>query len=193
MKLVAITGFDGAGKSSLIKSLLEGHSNMAEVSIWDALDGSIFTSKKEVDTYLTKLSGEARTLFLAHALSEAVNRGLKKDVDVLLLNGYYFKYFCSELALGAPSELINMLIPLFPKPDLTIFLDIPFTISAQRKARFSQYECGLQGPSEDNFLKFQKEIRRYVDYFPKDDWMILDASKSQETIIELTENQLNQL
>ena len=105
MKLIAITGTDGTGKSTLCRNLCAKYSTFKEVSIWDAMSGSLFHSKKDIDEYLCSLSANARLLFLSHALIQALDMAGKSKVEVLLLNGYYYKYFASELALGADLEL----------------------------------------------------------------------------------------
>ena len=59
-KLIAITGNDGTGKSTLIAHLLNSHPEMREVSIWDPMSAGLFESKSEIDNYLCQLTPNAR-------------------------------------------------------------------------------------------------------------------------------------
>src|SRR5688572_30154606 len=126
-RLICITGMDGSGKSTLIKNLAAEIESAVVSNIWDIMDGGVenvpFGTKKEVDAYLCALTPDSRLLFLAHLLKFSYDKAMRTNAKFILLNGYYYRYFATELALGANENLVNALMNEFPKPDLVIRID----------------------------------------------------------------------
>ena len=190
MRIIAITGADGTGKSTLCRKLCIEYPHFREVSIWDAMEGSLFHSKKDIDNYLCSLSSNARLLFLSHALIQALELGINSRADVLLINGYYYKYFASELALNADPELVDMMIATFPAPDLAIELVGDIKTNFSRKDKLSRYECGLQTPSLETFKGFQKKVIANFQTFDRKGWITIS---SKLTIDEVFNESLNSI
>lgn len=186
-KLIAITGTDGTGKSTLIAHLLKNHANMREVSIWDPMSAGLFESKDAIDRYLCSLNANARVQFLSHALTQALKSAMDSDSEVLLLNGYFYKYFASELALGADLDLVHSLIRSYKTPNLVIKLEANLSTTSKRKKRYSRYECGCQDPRVENFLSFQERVLPLWNTFNASDWGIISAELAQEVILEQAE------
>ncbi len=182
MKLIAITGTDGTGKSTLCQNLCAKYPNFREVSIWDTMDGFLFHTKKDIDTYLCALSANARLLFLSHALMQALDKARGSKAETLLLNGYYYKYFASELVLGANSILVTKLIDAFPVPDLIVELVGNPKVSFARKDTLSRYECGLQPPSFETFEAFQKKVIIQFQTFDRKDWKTISSILSIDEV-----------
>lgn len=176
MKLIAITGLDGTGKSTLCRNVCRKFPKFRTVSIWDTMDGSLFHTKKDIDTYLCTLSANARLLFLSHALMQALDKALKSDAETLVLDGYYYKYFASELALGANATLVKKLMEAFPVPDLVIKLVSDPTVSYAQKDMLSSYECGLQTPSLEKFKAFQERVAFEFQQFERTNWKTIPAT-----------------
>ena len=184
-KIICITGADGTGKSTLINSLREKNSSIVVSEIWDALEGNkLFKSKRDVDNYLCTLTPESRLLFLAHARKYSIDKVLGSDAPVVILNSYYYKYFATEAALGATSNLVEILIAAFPKPDVVLRLVLPISESVKRKTVFSRYECGLADiPSSVNFCTFQAKALMMWNVFDQSDWHEIDSGDSKEKIL----------
>lgn len=182
MRLIAITGTDGTGKSTLCRNLCAKYATFKEVSIWDAMNGSLFHSKKDIDNYLCSLSANARLLFLSHALIQALDLAKKSRAEVLLLNGYYYKYFASELALGADKELVKKMIGIFTKPEINIELSGDPKVTFSRKEKLSRYECGLQVPSMETFQEFQKRVLVEWGFFDRSEWNIISSEDSIDEV-----------
>lgn len=187
-KIVCITGMDGTGKSTLIRSLKPDFPNAQIATIWDAFtqsdNGLAFESKQAIDEYLCRQGPDARLMFLAHAMKQALDIALMTNPELLFVNGYYYKYFASELALGAPLKLVKALAKAFPTPDLVLHLELPIALAAARKTRWSRYECGLQQtPSQEGFVGFQQKVKPNWKYFETDDWLPLAATKSPESLV----------
>ena len=181
-KLIVITGGDGSGKSTLINGLLAKSDQLREVSIWDAMDANLFKTKADIDNYLCTLTANARALFLAHALVQGLEKAHASSEAVLVANGYYYKYFASELALGADMELIKKLVSFCPKPDLVIKLEINSHSAFSRKERLSRYECGLHSPSEETFVAFQKQADVAWAHFDQAGWHVISGELPKETL-----------
>lgn len=183
-KMIVITGTDGSGKSTLIDALVESGIKAEVLSIWDALDESLFATKKDVDNYLCRLSPNARLLFLAHALLQSLEKAEQSSEKTVLFNGYYYKYFASEIALGASSDLVDKLMLLFPVPDLVINLEVDVELAISRKQKLSQYECGAQLPSKSSFIAFQKLATENWIRFNQSSWGIVNGNLSKVEVLE---------
>jgi thymidylate kinase len=164
---VVITGPDGSGKSTACSAVSESlkteFNSVAVCSIWDALAGqSVFSSKQGVGEYLTTLSGEARTLFLCHAMLQSLELALKKNTELVLIDGYFYKYVVSELAYGVPMDIIRGATLAFPKPRCTFYLNVTPEEAWKRKTRGSSgtsaYERGKGSDTEEAFLHFQNQM-----------------------------------
>lgn len=182
-KFITITGPDGSGKSTLMERLCKTNPNFREVSIWDAMQGGLFSSKQAIDDYLCSLDANARVLFLAHALKQSLF--LAKDHEILLLNGYYYKYFATELALGASVELVDDLITFFPPSDLVIRLNIPSEVSFDRKQKLSKYECGAREATKENFIDFQLRTQEHWKNFDQNNWVEIDGTLDRDEVYRL--------
>lgn len=190
-KLICITGIDGAGKSTLVELLAKELPSVQVANIWDLMDGDMpsapFNSKRDIDTYLCELTPDARLLFLAHALKYALDKAWEAGKDIVLFNAYFYKYFASELALGASMELVQYLINIFPKPDKVVMLDIPVPLASKRKSLFSRYECGLtRHTGEAAFVEFQSLAQLQWTNFDQSSFVRLDAAERVEHLLDKT-------
>ncbi len=179
-QLICITGSDGSGKSTLIEHLLMQFPKAVECTIWAALadpDIRLFSSKQSVDDYLCMLTPHARSLFLAHALLFSIEKALKTGAQHIFINAHYYKYFASELCLGADQKLITELITIFPKVHKTIFLNLSPEKAAERKIKFSRYECGCIQAGPAPFISFQNRCNPYLKEFIQPGWLLLNAAE----------------
>lgn len=188
-KLICITGMDGVGKTTLVKSLASILPSVHVSNIWDSMNGGIekipFNSQKDVDDYLCALTPDSRLFFLAHALKYAIDSALKSDKEIILLDGYYYKYFSTELALGASENLVFSLIKEFPKPDLVIHLDLPIEETIKRKDTMSRYESGLfSHPDKNHFIDFQKRALKQWNRFDREAWYVINTADSEAELLK---------
>lgn len=183
-KMIVITGIDGTGKSTLIKTILDTGFKAKEITIWDAMDPSVFQSKKQVGQFLSSLNSNARLLFLSHALVQAYEKAKQSDHEILIFNAYYFKYFASERVYGADKNLIASLISFFPKPDLVIELVLDEELCFERKNEVTAYECGFQQPDKESFIRFQSSVIKQWNEFDKTSWLTVSSLESPSSVAE---------
>jgi len=197
-KLICVTGPDGAGKTTQIARIAEGLSKRGKkkivpMTIWDMmLDPSTrgrvaFKSPGEVDSFLEILSPMSRMLFLSHCLYQALDLALARKPDVILANGYWYKYWATEVAHGGDAESMLDLMKVFPEPVLTFCLDIGAEEAFKRKAKLSGYETGFaQERTLEAFTTFQARARPPLERLAKEkSWIRLDGKEQASTLSEM--------
>lgn len=186
-RLICITGPDGSGKTTVIKALKSVFPEYIESTIWDALNHSevkLFSSKSDIDHYLGLMSAEARVMFLAHALKFATDESVNSNSEIIILNGYIYKYFVSEAARNCNRDLLLHLERSFPKPEKVIYLDTPLEVTADRKSHFSTYECGGSKMNDrDSFVDFQKRCQVEWTKYLRPDWNSVDGTMSPDKVL----------
>ena len=189
-QLICITGADGTGKSTLVHALAEKFPQAYVANIWDLLEEHhdlLFRSKRDIDQYLCALTPDARLLFLAHALKYSADKALRSGATTIFFNAYYYKYFATELALGASASLVKNLEAEFPRPHKVVRLLLDPKAAASRKQHFSRYECGAVAiPSAETFIRFQQQAAVAWKTFDTSGWKEVDASLSPELVLAHT-------
>ena len=183
MKLFVIEGVDGAGKSTQIKMLhdfLTQKGYNCEYMHFPRTDAPYFGeliarflrgefgSLNNVDPYLVAMlyAGDRKDA------SEIISNWLKEG-KIVLLDRYTYSniaYQCAKLHdVQSQDELMRWILSLefshfgIPKPDLNIFLDVPFAftekkLSAARTGDDRNYLNGTRDIHEES-LTFQKNVR----------------------------------
>jgi dTMP kinase len=183
MKLFVIEGVDGAGKSTQIKMLRDFfsgkgysceymHFPRTETPYFGELIARFlrgeFGSLNDVDPYLVAMlyAGDRKDA------SDIIVKWLKEG-KVVLLDRYTYSniaYQCAKLNdEKSRSELMNWILDLefshfaIPKPDLNIFLDVPFAFTEKKllNARIGDDRSYLNGTRDihEESLTFQKNVR----------------------------------
>lgn len=183
MRLIVIEGVDGAGKSTQIKMLQEFFSKMGyrnEYLHFPRTDAPYFGeliarflrgefgSLDQVDPYLVAMLYAGDRKDASELLKNWLNEG-----KVVLLDRYTYSniaYQCAKLNnLQAQDKLMRWILGLefthfcIPKPDLNIFLDVPFSftekkLTSARTGNDRNYLKGIRDIHEEN-LSFQKKVR----------------------------------
>lgn len=194
MRLIALTGIDGSGKSTQARRLVERlraqGQGVAACAVWDLLQGPASPGSSplggvgSIREYLAGLGSVARCLFVFHALHETMERARRQDLEILVLVGYWYKYAAVEAGLGTPTALLEELAGLFPEPEQTLWLDLPPEQAALRKQEFTRYECGGRSPSSESFQAFQAECRSRLEVMAgAGGWCRVDATRSEDEIL----------
>lgn len=183
MKLFVIEGVDGAGKSTQIKLLRDFfsekgysceylHFPRTEAPYFGELIARFlrgeFGSLKDVDPYLVAMlyAGDRKDA------SEIISNWIKAG-KIVLLDRYTYSniaYQCAKLQdIKAQDKLMNWILSLefdhfaIPRPDLNIFLDVPFSftekkLSDTRTGSDRSYLKGTRDIHEESMV-FQKKVR----------------------------------
>ena len=186
-KLICVTGIDGSGKSTLIEQLHERLPNSCIANVWQSLESSqtLFKSKDEIFQYLIGLTPDSRIYYLSHAIKYGMQKAEESGADIILIDGYVYKYFGPELVLGANEELVNQMISSFPMPDKVICLELDPSISFQRKDQVTAYECGFNNEvNEKTYTNFQNSIISKRAFFKTDDWEFIDSELGIENAVD---------
>lgn len=196
MKLITLMGADACGKDTQIAHLkkhLEAQSKKVQViTIWDSLkDFSEINDKKSlqeiVETFLLKYEAHARSFFLLSCLRNSFAK-LDPQNDVVLLNGFFQKYWASEMSYGVESALWEKNVETFKPADQVFYLKTPVEQCLERKTHWSAYEQGL-GQFCDNKKMvskeiFQKNLHSHLDHVAKsiNNLKIIDGGQSEVNV-----------
>lgn len=197
---ICLTGGDGSGKSTQIAGLrdvlITREISVGVVSIWDAFAdpevGAQMPVKDPSDIYgyLRLLGPNSRPLFLFHALHLALERAQTRHPSVLLLDGYWYKYFAAEVAHGADPAALRDLVASFPEPDVTFHLSISAEEALLRKSRRSDYEGGFTTDPRE-FVRFQSRTRGVLETLARElHWINVDAELPPAEITGLLVHQM---
>jgi thymidylate kinase len=190
--LICITGPDGSGKSTLIRHLQKVLGSSAIASIWDLMsdpalrDYVPFKEPQQVQDYLARLQPESRSMFLCHCLYESLNIAKKKKLRYILTDGYWYKYYATEKALGASPSYLEQLVSIFEAPSYLFYLHASETLTSNRKTSYSAYECGFaEELNKESFETFQaKSIENLRRLLAVRNPIYLDAVRSVEQNLE---------
>jgi dTMP kinase len=198
MKLFVIEGLDGAGKSTQIKLLSEYltakkyscqylHFPRTDSPWFGELIARFlrgeFGSLNDVDPWLVAMlyAGDRKDA------SELISGWLRKG-DMVLLDRYTYSnvaYQCAKLNdKSRQEELRSWILKLefehfsIPRPDLNIFLDVPFRftehkLTSERSGNDRNYLNGMKDIHESS-LEFQEKVRNmYLHVAGSDDKVVV--------------------
>jgi dTMP kinase len=213
MKLFVIEGVDGAGKSTQIKLLRDFfskkgynceylHFPRTETPYFGELIARFlrgeFGSLNDVDPYLVAMlyAGDRKDA------SSLISNWLSEE-KIVLLDRYTYSniaYQCAKLHdVSGQDKLMNWILSLefnhfaIPKPDLNIFLDVPFTFTENNltKARTGNDRDYLNGTRDihEESMVFQKKVRDiYLRVSESDDHLaVIDCSNSKGAMLTPSE------
>ena len=198
MKLFVIEGVDGSGKSTQLKLLgkfLTRKGYSCEFLHFPRTDAPYFGeliarflrgefgSLNEVDPYIVALlyAGDRRD-------ASEIIRGWLNKKKIVLLDRYTYSniaYQCAKIDdPEAQDKLMNWILNLefehfgIPKPDLNLFLDVPFSFTekklrSERSGIDRTYLKGIRDIHEES-LNFQKKVRDiYLKAARSDDRLVV--------------------
>lgn len=209
MKLFVIEGVDGAGKSTQIKLLRDFfakkgydceymHFPRTETPYFGELIARFlrgeFGSLNEVDPYLVAMLYAGDRKDAASMISNWLSQG-----KIVLLDRYTYSniaYQCAKLPeTNDQDNLMRWILSLefdhfaIPKPDINIFLDVPFTFTERNltKARTGDDRVYLNGTKDihEESMIFQKNVRDiYLRVSEYDEHLaVIDCSSDRGTML----------
>jgi dTMP kinase len=213
MKLFVIEGIDGAGKSTQIKLLSDYFSKKGyacEYLHFPRTDAPFFGELisrflrgefgllNDVDPYLVAMLYACDRKDASTMISTWLSEG-----KIVLLDRYTYSniaYQCAKLkSVPEQDKLMQWILSLefnhfdIPKPDLNIFLDVPFAFSAKnlsktRTGNDRKYLEGTRDIHEENMV-FQKMVRDiYIRVSRSDDQLaVIDCSNIKGDMLQSSE------
>ena len=170
MKFISISGADACGKDTQIDRLEKYFVKLGKKTQILSLDSSlkhfeeVLTHEQIADVHsilLLQFEPLARTLFLQSLIKNALDQ-IKPDTQIVIFNGYWYKFAASEAAYGVPLTFwTNSASDLFPKPDVSIHLQVPIETCFKRRRLWTPYEMGhgrYWGTPPLSFESFQTKV-----------------------------------
>ncbi len=189
VQYLVLTGSDGVGKSTLCSLLLQelqakfGVEKVALFSLWEYVQkGEICTVSKDALSFATSLSSRSRMSLLLFCFSRGLEllHAAHPHLEILLIDGYWFKYAANERARGVPPEEADLPFSLLPQADLVFYLQADPACLLKRKTTFTPYELGPESQGKSPQLQFQRfqqklngELMRMCDANPQ--WIPIHA------------------
>ena len=151
MRVITLMGADACGKDTqiaLLKSHFENAGNKVQViTIWDSLiDFNEVKDKKTlqaiIEIFLLNYEAHARSYFLMSCLKNSLAK-MDSSNDIVILNGFFQKYWASEMSYGVESDLWEKNSSEFSVSNIIFYLKAPVSACLSRKVSWSKYEQGL--------------------------------------------------
>ena len=206
--LIVLEGLDGAGKSTQIKALtalFEQRGAACEYLHFPRFDAPVFGeliarflrgefgSAAEVDPYLVALLYAGDRADAAKMIQDWLDEG-----KVVILDRYLYSnigYQCAKLPAGEErSRLMRWILDMeygyykIPRPDLSLFLDVPFAFTERRltEQRAGEDRTYLQGGTDihEASLTLQQQVREvYLETATMDPSLqVVDCSTEEGTM-----------
>lgn len=210
MGFIVIEGLDGAGKSTqvdLLTQYLSSKNKNFEYIHFPTMNSKIFGDLvarflrgefgglNEVNPYLVALLFAGDRFNLSSTINEWLNNGKTVINDRYVYSNIGFQ--CAKLqSENEQNELFNWILDLeynyfkIPKPDLSIFLDVPFEFTKKRleENRNGSDREYLKGKTDihEADLNFQDSVKKtYLRAIEKDDNFIrIDCANENGIILE---------
>ncbi len=196
MKIITLIGADASGKDTQIahlKNYFESNQkNVQVITIWDSLiDFAEIKDKRilqeTIETFLLKFEPHARSFFLMSCLKNSLEK-MDRNKDIVLLNGFYHKYWASELTYGVESELWQKNANVFGDSHQIFYLKTPTQTCLLRKNHWSKYEQGAgMALAGKTFTKesFQESLHQNLDRIAETirGLITIDGSKDEQIVM----------
>ena len=194
-KLIVIEGSDGVGRSTQVQHLVKSLSARGYPVRESGLKRSavIGRSLRAVMEHPT-VCPRTLALFYASDFAEMLERNIVPALSagfVVLADRYFFSLLARGSIRGVPLEWLEKIYQIALRPDLTIYLDCPPEVLAERSLRkrpeLDYWEAGLdlgrgQGLFQ-SFVSYQTSIRaRFRDLSETYGMVVVDAAQEEEAV-----------
>jgi thymidylate kinase len=196
--LINIVGGDGSGKTTQIEKLKTWLTDRFDCSVRimtkavtldvaaRSPDRRMFTRDYESLSreFIEHMTGIERPLFLYYLSAAGVCRHPPGKDEIVLLDGYWVKTYAAEAALGVDPDWLLNLGRGFPRPAVTILLDVLPEIAAGRLDTYKAYECGMRDPANAaSFIENQTAVCAHLHKLASSErWKIIEANGTPDEV-----------
>ena len=189
---ISLEGSEGAGKSSLIESLIQSFKDANKEFVFSKEPGATEEGQSIRNILLDKsidLDPYAETFLLLADRSQHVKKIIHPAIDkgIHVLTDRYIDstYAYQGAGRGINEDVLNYLFKMlnFPIPDLTIFLDIPVIEGLERVQ--SRGEMDRFEKEEITFFERIKESYLFRAKQEPERFFVIDARKTQDEVHKL--------
>jgi len=178
MLVVAFEGFSGSGKSTAIRALVRHFSaKKLKVGIVSIDSAKNFADLKKIEKQYPIIHQIRDFLFLVLRIQqgEKIEEMRKRGYNIVLIDRYVGSSCVFMKCGGFPNELISWLKKnIKPKPDITLFFDLPYTIAKKRKRSRSIKQI------DQSSLKMIEKT--YKSFAKKEKWKHINAHEQPEDV-----------
>ena len=174
---LAIEGTDGAGKSTLAKTIAE---RLSKRGITIAL---VASGMEAIDKAISELKNSGKYDMRAHFFLALANSIVTYNdhispaehdfsSTVFIFDRYFYTTVAYNAALGLDYTWCSEAAKAIPRPHKVIYCDLPVEKAAQRKKRYEEIETGFSsgGDEKASFYKYQSAVKdvyeRMIDEDP---------------------------
>ncbi len=120
---IAIDGFDGTGKTTLINSMIDRYSDSYTTSVERLIPTSVALFKRYANNtrnYVYKMSDQFRVMsYLWESyLRLELNKNIYEDPDLVFFDRWIFTNLTIPIDFGVDKSVVSHLIATIPKPDV---------------------------------------------------------------------------
>ncbi|WP_326549980.1 dTMP kinase [Micromonospora sp. NBC_01813] len=201
-KLIAVTGIDGAGKSTLAASLHEAYKDAGHEALLIGKRTVDVPSSRSLSQYLDAVnavvyrrdasvgqaSGDRYWLFALAAwytLQDqlVIRPALQTGVNVILDNTYHKILARYSVNPEVPTDLARQVFADLTRPDVVVFLHLPADEALRRKQQFTPLEAGRTGAEDEHFIAYQDHVTQALLALADESWASIDVSAKKPDVV----------
>jgi len=206
---VAVTGADGAGKTSLTTSVVAALRARGRVvsrrDRWDVMGHAAdFPAARFLPDDIgllrqcvTEMPAASRLLFLVWTMELALTGRRTEDSNTLILtDSYWMKHAASETVYGLDEAWVLSVCSGLPAATAVVYLRVDPVLAWQRRAdSVNAYECGMDPLcSRESFASHQAALRGVLDRWADQlDWHVVDADQPLAEVHRQVEKLVDEL
>jgi thymidylate kinase len=205
---IALAGCDGAGKTTQVGLLAASlRARRCVVEVVDKRDilrperapacRFIRPDLDDLNACVASMNATARALFWFWAVGVTLGDLTRDDGTdrVVVADGYWMKQAAAEVERGADEGWVLGLVSAFPRPDLTLYLDVEPHVALARKAERTIHERGGRAEGGAHaFVEHQRRVRaRLLAWRERFGWEKVDAGAPIEVVREAIDARVSAL
>lgn len=178
MLIIALEGIDGSGKTTVGKEL-EKYLRLKYPNLRILLTSEPFTQEiiNLIQAYGWK-DGVLLTLLFSADRAIHLNWIKERSPDIVIMDRYYLSTIAYQSSLGIDKNWIFLVNSHFPKPNLTILLDLPAEIAIKRIKSSDIFNF------DEKIHTLERVRKTYLELAKQDESIkIINASKDFQSVL----------